>query len=125
VNVTSWYSPSIISMYKKNLDYWFRTICNLLQIICQTYLLTVLYISQSYCARKSGGTIFKTTQLPIRGGKYGHKKDRGLTPYGYSLSKAYGCLPSKRPALCTHISGAQSLEHPNSVIMGSDMEFKG
>ena len=28
-----------------------------------------LSISQSYCARKSGGTIFKTTQLPIRGGE--------------------------------------------------------
>jgi len=26
VNVTSWYSPSIISMYKKNLDYLFRII---------------------------------------------------------------------------------------------------
>jgi len=31
----------------------------------------------------------------------------------------------KRSALCTHISGAESLERPNSVIMGSDMEFKG
>ena len=42
-------------------------ICNLLQIICQIYLLMVLSIYQSYRARKSGGIIFKTTQLPIRG----------------------------------------------------------
>ena len=64
-------------------------ICNLLQIICQIYLLMVLSIYQSYRARKSGGIIFKTTQLPIRGGevwshessqkkKYGHKKDSFL-----------------------------------------------
>ena len=26
VNVTTWCSPSIISMYKKNIDYWFRII---------------------------------------------------------------------------------------------------
>ena len=63
---------------------------------------------------------------------YGHKKvsflqaclkNSGLTPYGYSLSKAYGCLPSKRLALCTHISGVESLELPNSINMGSDMEW--
>jgi len=29
----------------------------------------VLSIYQSYRARKSGGIIFKTTQLPIRGGE--------------------------------------------------------
>ena len=74
----------------------------------------MLSISQSYCAIKSGGTLFK-----------GHKKDRVLTSYGYSLCKAYGRLPSKRPALCTHILGAESLEYPNFVILGSDMEFKG
>ena len=85
----------------------------------------VIYFSVLLCQKEWRYHFQNHSTSNKRGEKYGHKKDRKLTPHGYSLSKAYGCLPSKRPALCTHISGAESLECPNSVIMGSDMEFKG
>jgi hypothetical protein len=48
-----------------------------------------------------------------------------LTPYWYLVSKAYGCSTSKRPAYVYTYSSTESLEHPNSVIMGIDIELNG
>jgi hypothetical protein len=72
----------IYIMCEKNLDCWFGIIYlqSFANDLPNAFTDGVICLS-SYCAWKSGGTIFKTTQLPIRRGEDGHKKDNSLQTF--------------------------------------------
>jgi hypothetical protein len=139
VNVTSWHPPHKYLCTEESELLGRNILFALLQIICQLHLLTKGVIRfQYHCTRKSGGTYFKTTQLPNKRGRsmvtgdiascklmwkqWNKSTSSWLTPYEYFVSKTYGCSISKRPAYVYTNSGAGSQEHSNSVIMGIDME---
>ena len=104
-----------LNLYKKNLDYKFRTICNLLQIIFQIYLPIVLSISQSYCAKMSRGTIFKTTQLPIRGGEVWPQERQRIDTLWIFTIQSLRMFTIQKDQHCVDIF--QALSHWNALTL--------